>query len=191
MIMSLQGCPRDIFRIDGSKNEWGWSKSKVGANAILAVSMAVCRAGAAANGMPLYQYIAQALFENAVAYPAYRIQCEGPCIKVHQTPPSPSSPSRFFTRNLGSPESFLGSQQPTWTDLWHSSHLGPGSTGWELGCAKSMENHLSDFAHHSWPRFFRPKNCRGFWSGMFFGSIHELRSILGGEVLWPWQPASC
>ena len=33
------------------------SKSKVGANAILAVSMAVCRAGAAASGMPLYQYI--------------------------------------------------------------------------------------------------------------------------------------
>eukprot|EP00971_Amphidinium_carterae_P114849 2274707-Amphidinium_carterae.2 len=36
----------------------GWSKSKLGANAILAVSMAVCRAGAAASEMPLYQYIA-------------------------------------------------------------------------------------------------------------------------------------
>eukprot|EP00930_Biecheleria_cincta_P082233 TRINITY_DN71_c0_g1_i3.p1 TRINITY_DN71_c0_g1~~TRINITY_DN71_c0_g1_i3.p1 ORF type:complete len:882 (+),score=179.88 TRINITY_DN71_c0_g1_i3:63-2648(+) len=45
--------------LDGSKNEWGWSKSKVGANAILAVSMAVCRAGAAASQMPLYQYIAK------------------------------------------------------------------------------------------------------------------------------------
>ena len=31
------------------------------AKAILAVSMAVCRAGAAASGMPLYQYIAVAL----------------------------------------------------------------------------------------------------------------------------------
>merc|ERR1719245_705489 len=40
------------------KNEWGWSKSKLGANAILAVSMAVCRAGAAAKQMPLYEYIA-------------------------------------------------------------------------------------------------------------------------------------
>merc|ERR1719394_2268729 len=40
-------------------NEWGWSKSKLGANAILAVSMAVCRAGAAASRMPLYKYIAQ------------------------------------------------------------------------------------------------------------------------------------
>merc|ERR1711972_765196 len=45
--------------LDGTKNEWGWSKSKLGANAILAVSMAVCRAGAAAANMPLYQYIAQ------------------------------------------------------------------------------------------------------------------------------------
>ena len=48
-----------VEEIDGSKNEWGWSKAKVGANAILAVSMAVCRAGAAASGMPLYQYIAK------------------------------------------------------------------------------------------------------------------------------------
>merc|ERR1740122_153385 len=48
-----------VETLDGSKNEWGWSKSKLGANAILAVSMAVCRAGAAANEMPLYQYIAK------------------------------------------------------------------------------------------------------------------------------------
>jgi len=44
--------------IDGSQNDWGWSKSILGANAILAVSMAVCRAGAASMQMPLYQYIA-------------------------------------------------------------------------------------------------------------------------------------
>lgn len=48
-----------VEELDGSKNEWGWSKSKLGANAILAVSMAVCRAGAAASEMPLYQYIAK------------------------------------------------------------------------------------------------------------------------------------
>merc|ERR1712228_384987 len=48
-----------VQELDGSKNEWGWSKSKLGANAILAVSMAVCKAGAAAAEMPLYQYIAQ------------------------------------------------------------------------------------------------------------------------------------
>jgi enolase len=45
--------------LDGSQNEWGWSKSKLGANAILAVSMAVCRAGAAASMMPLYKYLAR------------------------------------------------------------------------------------------------------------------------------------
>jgi len=44
--------------LDGMQNDWGWSKSRLGANAILAVSMAVCRAGAASMQMPLYEYIA-------------------------------------------------------------------------------------------------------------------------------------
>ena len=45
--------------LDGSSSiEAGWCKSKLGANAILAVSMALCRAGAAAAGVPLYAYIA-------------------------------------------------------------------------------------------------------------------------------------
>jgi len=48
-----------VEELDGSQNEWGWCKAKLGANAILAVSMAVCRAGAAASEMPLYQYIAK------------------------------------------------------------------------------------------------------------------------------------
>merc|ERR1740129_2520348 len=48
-----------VEQMDGSKNEWGWSKAKIGANAILAVSMAICRAGAAASEMLLYQYIAK------------------------------------------------------------------------------------------------------------------------------------
>merc|ERR1719321_1298688 len=48
-----------VEELDGSKNEWGWSKAKLGANAILAVSMAVRRAGAAASEMPLFQYIAK------------------------------------------------------------------------------------------------------------------------------------
>merc|ERR1719384_831327 len=48
-----------VEELDGTRNEWGWSKSKLGANAILAVSMAVCRAGATASEMPLYKYIAQ------------------------------------------------------------------------------------------------------------------------------------
>merc|ERR1719240_723165 len=44
--------------LDGQQNEWGWNKTNLGANAILAVSMAVCRAGAAASRMTLYEYIA-------------------------------------------------------------------------------------------------------------------------------------
>merc|ERR1712048_101169 len=47
-----------IETLDGSQNDWGWSKAKLGANAILAVSMAVARAGAASMRMPLYEYIA-------------------------------------------------------------------------------------------------------------------------------------
>jgi enolase len=48
-----------VETLDGSKNEWGFSKSILGANAILSVSMAVARAGAASKGMPLYKYIAE------------------------------------------------------------------------------------------------------------------------------------
>ena len=48
-----------VQELDGSRNEWGWSKSKLGANAILAVSMAVCKAGAGAKKTPLYKHIAQ------------------------------------------------------------------------------------------------------------------------------------
>ncbi|KAH0471296.1 MAG: hypothetical protein KVP17_002698, partial [Porospora cf. gigantea B] len=48
-----------VEELDGTQNEYGWCKQKLGANAILAVSMAVCRAGAAATGYPLYQYISR------------------------------------------------------------------------------------------------------------------------------------
>jgi len=48
-----------VEELDGSKNEWGWSKSKLGANAILAVSMALCRAGAVASNLELFEYIAK------------------------------------------------------------------------------------------------------------------------------------
>ena len=43
-----------LIRLDGTKN-----KSRLGANAILAVSMAVCRAGASAQKIPLYSYISK------------------------------------------------------------------------------------------------------------------------------------
>jgi len=48
-----------IEKLDGTKNEYGWCKKKLGANAILAVSLAVARAGAASAGVPLYQHIAK------------------------------------------------------------------------------------------------------------------------------------
>ena len=48
-----------VESLDGSKNEWGWSKAKLGANSILAVSLAVARAGAATHKLPLYAYIAK------------------------------------------------------------------------------------------------------------------------------------
>ena len=41
-----------MIEIDGTEN-----KSRLGANAILAVSMAVCNAGAISSNMPLYEYI--------------------------------------------------------------------------------------------------------------------------------------
>lgn len=43
-----------MISLDGTDN-----KGKLGANAILAVSMAVCKAGAAEKGLPLYKYIAE------------------------------------------------------------------------------------------------------------------------------------
>jgi len=45
-----------VKELDGTKNEWGWCKSKLGANAILAVSMAASRAAAADQGLPLFKY---------------------------------------------------------------------------------------------------------------------------------------
>merc|ERR1719440_2711271 len=47
-----------VETMDGTQNDWGWSKSTLGANAVLAVSMAICRAGAASMQVPLYEYIA-------------------------------------------------------------------------------------------------------------------------------------
>lgn len=47
-----------VEEVDGTQNEWGWCKEKIGANAILAVSLATARAGAATSGVPLYAYLA-------------------------------------------------------------------------------------------------------------------------------------
>ncbi|XP_021986407.1 enolase 1-like [Helianthus annuus] len=47
-----------VQELDGTKKEWGWWKQKLGANAILAVSLTVCKAGASVKNIPLYKHIA-------------------------------------------------------------------------------------------------------------------------------------
>lgn len=48
-----------IFDLDGTENEWGHPKAKLGANAVLAVSMCIARAGAKAFGLELYEYVSE------------------------------------------------------------------------------------------------------------------------------------
>jgi len=48
----IKGLDDLMIGLDGTPN-----KSKLGANAILGVSMAACRAGSAADGVPLYQFL--------------------------------------------------------------------------------------------------------------------------------------
>ena len=54
-----------LIELDGTKN-----KSHLGANALLGVSIACCRAGAGAKMIPLYQYIAEIFNFPAFAPPA-------------------------------------------------------------------------------------------------------------------------
>ncbi|KAK9120765.1 hypothetical protein Syun_018382 [Stephania yunnanensis] len=44
-----------VQQLDGTVNEWGWCTQKLGANAILAVSLAICKAGASVKKVPLYK----------------------------------------------------------------------------------------------------------------------------------------
>jgi len=53
-----------MLKLDGTDN-----KNKLGANAILGVSMAVCKAGAAHKGVPLYRHIADLAGEKDVIMP--------------------------------------------------------------------------------------------------------------------------
>jgi enolase len=55
---------RFMLALDGTKN-----KSKLGANAILGVSIAVCKAGAAAKGVPLYRHIADLAGHKEIIMP--------------------------------------------------------------------------------------------------------------------------
>nr|VZH91296.1 unnamed protein product [Spirometra erinaceieuropaei] len=53
-----------MIKLDGTEN-----KGKLGANAILGVSLAVCKAGAAEKGLPLYRYIADLAGNAEVVLP--------------------------------------------------------------------------------------------------------------------------
>lgn len=53
-----------MLELDGTKN-----KETLGANAILGVSLAVCKAGAAAKGVPLYQHIADLAGNTKIILP--------------------------------------------------------------------------------------------------------------------------
>jgi enolase len=53
-VVDQTGLDRLMLNLDGTEN-----KGKLGANAILGVSLAVCKAGAAQKGVPLYQHIAE------------------------------------------------------------------------------------------------------------------------------------
>jgi len=69
-ITDQKGIDDMLLKLDGTEN-----KSKLGANAILGVSMAVCRGGAATKGVPLYAYIA-GLAENKkllIPCPAFNV----------------------------------------------------------------------------------------------------------------------
>jgi len=58
-----------MIKLDGTKN-----KSKLGANAILGVSMAVCRAGAFSRGLELYEYISElSEFKMKMPVPAFNV----------------------------------------------------------------------------------------------------------------------
>lgn len=59
-----------MLKLDGTPN-----KAKLGANAILGVSLAVCRAGAAKKGVPLYKHIADlaGVTELVVPVPAFNV----------------------------------------------------------------------------------------------------------------------
>ncbi|XP_058806934.1 enolase isoform X1 [Phymastichus coffea] len=53
-----------MLKLDGTPN-----KSKLGANAILGVSLAICKAGAAKKGQPLYKYIAELAGNSNIVLP--------------------------------------------------------------------------------------------------------------------------
>ena len=63
-VTNQTGIDEFMLKLDGTEN-----KSKFGANAILGVSLAVCKAGAAKKGLPLYRHIAELAGNDDVILP--------------------------------------------------------------------------------------------------------------------------
>lgn len=63
-VVDQQKIDEFMLNLDGTKN-----KSKLGANAILGVSIAVCKAGAAEKGVPLYRHIADLAGHKEIIMP--------------------------------------------------------------------------------------------------------------------------
>lgn len=69
-VLDQKGIDKILIELDGTPN-----KQKLGANAILAVSMGVARAGASTKGIPLYRYIAELAGNSRLCLPV-------PCLNV-------------------------------------------------------------------------------------------------------------
>jgi enolase len=98
------GVDRRLIDLDGTP-----SKSRLGANATLAVSLAVCRAGAAARGRPLYRHIAD-LGGTTPTIPLSRMSSSSPRTHLISRPLWPrrwrcTSGSARWCRPLGSSRS--------------------------------------------------------------------------------------
>jgi enolase len=62
-------------KLDGTHQEFGWMKSKLGANAILSVSLALARAAAHKKKIPLYRYIAELSGRKTTGNDKYVLPC--------------------------------------------------------------------------------------------------------------------
>lgn len=89
--LSQREIDRTMIELDGTDN-----KSRLGANAILAVSLAVAKAAAAYLGIPLYQYLGE-LNSNVMPVPMMNI------INGGSHSPAPIAFQEFMIRPVGAP----------------------------------------------------------------------------------------
>jgi enolase len=62
-------------KLDGTQTAYGWTKNKLGANAILAVSLAIARARAHKQKIPLYKYVAQQSGRSLTGHDKFILPC--------------------------------------------------------------------------------------------------------------------